>query len=147
MVDGTTYRSNVATLTVGQPAASPDGDRGPVFLVAALAPAKVYVEQQALYTLKLYRSVNIADVVRQCPRGGRHRLRTSSANRASTRACIQGRPYQIIEVRYLVTPQKAGNLTLTPTRMDLTVFTPQNRPRRGIFDDPFFGQARVRTAA
>ena len=26
--------------------------------------------------------------------------------------------------------------------MDLTVFTPQNRPRRGIFDDPFFGQAR-----
>ena len=52
----------------------------------------------------------------------------------------QGRPYQIIEVRYLVTPQKAGNYTLTPTRMDLTVFTPQNRPRRGIFDDPFFGQ-------
>jgi len=138
-VDGTTYRSTVATLTVGQPAASPDGDRGPVFLVASLAPGKVYVEQQALYTLKLYRSVNIADVSVNVPEVEGVTLAKLGEPR-EYQGLFQGHPYQIIEVRYLVTPQKAGNHTLTPTRMDLTVFTPQNRPRRGLFDDPFFGQ-------
>lgn len=141
VVDGTTYQSNVATVTVVQPAASPAGDRGPVFLVAALAPVKVYVEQQAVYTLKLYRSVNIADAAVSLPEVDGVEFAKLSEPR-EYRGVHQGRPYQIIEVRYLVTPQRAGNYTLTPTRMDLTVFTQQNRPRRGIFDDPFFGQAR-----
>ena len=140
-VGGTTYQSNVATVTVGQPVASPDGDRGPVFLVAALAPAKVYVEQQSLYTLKLYRSVNIADASVNVPNVDGIAFAKLGEPR-EYQGVHQGRPYQIIEVRYLVTPQKAGYYTLAPTRMDLTVFTPQNRPRRGVFDDPFFGQAR-----
>jgi hypothetical protein len=138
-VDGTTYKSNVETLTVGQPAASPDGDRGPVFLVASLTPGRVYVEQQALYTLKLYRSVNIADVSVNVPELDGVALAKLGEPR-EYQGQHQGRPYQIVEVRYLVTPQRAGNLTLAPTRMDLTVFTPQTRSRRGIFDDPFFGQ-------
>ncbi|MHB8835968.1 MAG: BatD family protein [Candidatus Methylomirabilia bacterium] len=140
-VGGTTYRSNVATVTVGQPVASPDGDRGPVFLMATLAPAKVYVEQQALYTLKLYRSVNIADASVNVPEVAGVAFVKLGEPR-EYQGVHQGRPYQVIEVRYLVTPQRAGNFTLTPTRMDLTVFTQQNRPRRGIFDDPFFGQMR-----
>jgi len=139
VVGDTTYRSNVATLTVSQPVALPDGDRGPVFLVASLAPGKVYVEQQALYTLKLYRSGNIADVTVNVPEMDGVALSKLGEPR-EYQGLHQGRPYQIIEVRYLVTPRKAGNYTLTPTRMDLTVFTQQNRTRRGIFDDPFFGQ-------
>jgi hypothetical protein len=141
VVDGTTYRSDAATVTVGQPVASADGDRGPVFLVAALAPAKVYVEQQALYTLKLYRSVNIADASVNVPEVTGIAFAKLGEPR-EYQGVHQGRTYQVIELRYLLTPQKAGNYTLAPTRMDLTVFTQQNRPRRGIFDDPFFGQAR-----
>jgi len=139
-VDGTTYRSDAATVTVGQPAAAPAGDRGPVFLVTTLAPGRVYVEQQALYTLKLYRSLNIADVSVNMPEVDGLSFAKLGEPR-EYQGVFQGHPYQIIEVRYLVTPQKAGMLTVTPTRMDLTVFTPQNRTRRGIFDDPFFGQA------
>ncbi len=138
-VDGTTYSSNVAALAVGQPVASPDGDRGPVFLVASIAPAKVYIEQQAIYTLKLYRSVSIADASVNVPELDGVAIAKHGEPR-EYQGVHQGRPYQIIEVRYLVTPQRAGNFTLPPTRMDLTVYTPQNRPRRGIFDDPFFGQ-------
>ena len=98
------------------------------------------MEQQALYTLKLYRSLNIADVSVTMPEVDGLAFAKLGEPR-EYQGVLQGRPYQIIEVRYLVTPQKAGMLTLTPTRMDLTVFTPQNRPRRGVFDDPFFGQA------
>ncbi len=141
VVDGTTYQSNTATVTISEPVASPDGDRGPVFLLASLAPAKVYVEQQAVYTLKLYRSVNIADAAVNVPNVDGIAFAKLGEPR-EYQGVHQGRSYQIIEVRYLVTPQKAGNYTLAPTRMDLTVFVPQNRPRRGIFDDPFFGQAR-----
>ena len=140
-VGGSTYRSNVVTITVSQPVASPDGDRGPVFLVASLAPAKVYVEQQAVYRLKLYRSVNIADAAVNVPNVDGIAFAKLGEPR-EYQGVHQGRSYQIIEVRYLVTPQKAGYYTLAPTRMDLTVFMPQNRPRRGVFDDPFFGQAR-----
>jgi hypothetical protein len=56
-------------------------------------------------------------------------------------ASQQGRQFQVVEVRYLLTPQKAGSYTLPPTRMDLVVFTPRSRKPRGIFDDPFFNQA------
>lgn len=137
-VGGTTYRSNVATVTVGQPVASPTGDRGPVFLVASLSPGRVYVEQQALYTLKLYRSINIADVSVNVPEVDGVTLAKLGEPR-EYQGVQQGRSYQIIEVRYLVTPQKAGNYSLKPTRMDLTAFAPQSRTRRGIFADPFFG--------
>lgn len=140
VVDGATYRSNVETLTVGQPVAAPDGDRGPVFLVASLAPAKVYVEQQALYTVKLFRSVNIADVSLNVPQVDGLALAKLGEAR-EYQATRQGRPFQVVEVRYLVTPQKAGSHTLPPARMDLVAFTPRSRQRRGLFDDPFFGQA------
>ncbi len=138
VVGGTTYRSNVATVTIGQPVSSPAGDRGPVFLVASLAPGRVYVEQQAVYTLKLYRSVNIADVSVNVPEQEGVTLAKLGEPR-EYQGLQQGRSYQIVEVRYLLTPQKAGSYTLKPTRMDLTAFAPQNRPRRGFFDDPFFG--------
>lgn len=138
VVGGTTYRSNVATVTIGQPVAAPGGDRGPVFLVASLVPGRVYVEQQALYTLKLYRSVNIADVSVTVPEADGVTL-TKVGETREYQGLQQGKSYQIVEVRYLVTPRKAGNFTLPPTRMDLTAFAPQSRPRRGIFDDPFFG--------
>ena len=140
VVSGTTYSSNVETITIGQPAALPAGERGPVFLVATLAPAKVYAEQQALYTLKLYRSLNIADVSVNVPEAAGVTLAKLGEPR-EYQGVLQGRSYKIIEVRYLVTPQKPGTYALPPTRMDLTVFTPQSRPRRGMFDDPFFGQA------
>lgn len=137
-VGGTTYRSNVVTVAIGQPVASPAGDRGPVFLVATLAPGKVYVEQQALYTLKLYRSVNIADVSVDLPEADGVTIAKIGEPR-EYQGLQHGRPYQIIEVRYLVTPQKAGRHLLKPARMELTAFAPRSRPRRGIFDDPFFG--------
>jgi hypothetical protein len=137
-VDGATYRSGVVTLAVGQPATSPDGERGPVSLVAALAPARLYVEQQAIYTLRLYRTVNIADVSVAPPEVDGVTLAKLGDAREYQGTC-QGRPCQVVEVRYLVTPQRAGSFTLPPTRLELTVFAPQNRPRRGIFDDPFFG--------
>lgn len=139
VIDGAAYRSEAATLAVGQPAASPDGARGPVFLAAALTPAKVYAEQQALYTLKLYRTLNIADVSVTVPEATGIAFAKLGEPR-EYQSTLQGRAYKVIEVRYLVTPQKAGSYTLAPTRMDLTVFEPRGRSRRGIFDDPFFAQ-------
>ena len=139
-VDGTTFRSDVTTLAVGRPAVAPDGDRGPVFLVASLAPPRVYAEQQALYTLKLYRSVNIADVSMNLPQVDGLML-TKLGEAREYQATQQGRSFQVVEVRYLVTAQKVGSFTLPSARMDLVVFTPQSRQRRGVFGDPFFGQA------
>jgi hypothetical protein len=139
-VDGTTYRSAQATVTIGRPATVPDGDRGAIFLVASLAPAKLYLEQQAVYTLKLYRAVNIADVSLNVPQVDGLAL-TKLGEAREYQASQQGRQFQVVEVRYLLTPQKAGSYTLPPSRMDLVVFTPRSRKPRGIFDDPFFNQA------
>lgn len=138
-VDGTTYRSNVATLTVVAPAASAAGDRGPVFLVADLAPSKVYLEQQALYTLRLYRLVNVGEASVSVPEVEGVAF-SKLGDPREYKGVYQGRSYQVIELRYLLRAQKAGTFTLPPARMDLTVFVPLNRPRRGIFDDPFFAQ-------
>ena len=137
---GVTYQSNVVTLAVGNAPAAANGERGPIFLVAALAPGRVYVEQQAVYTLKLYRLVNIGNATVNVPEVEGLTF-TKIGEPREYQGVYQGRSYQIIEVRYLLTPRKAGQFTVTPARMDLTVFMQDARRRRGIFDDPFFGHA------
>jgi len=65
-VEGKTARSGVVTLTVKDPPERQD-DRGRLFLTAELTPQTVYVEQQVVYTLRLYRRIKVSDLSLSLP--------------------------------------------------------------------------------
>ncbi len=61
-IGGKTYTSNRSTLQVVRPAGDQGDDGSPIFLEAELSTPSIYVEEQAIYTLKLYLRKNVRDI-------------------------------------------------------------------------------------
>ena len=107
-----------------------------IFLEVSAEPRSAYVQQQVVYTVKLYRAVvtnnasltdleiNSSDAVVQ--RLGEDR---------SYDTVIGGRRYSVFERRYVLFPQKAGSLRIPPVQFTGTV----GSSRRGLFDFDVFG--------
>jgi hypothetical protein len=139
-VDGQHVKSNVATLKVVKSVQAGTNGKGPVFLTATLGEKNTYVEEQVPYTLKLYLRVNVSDISLDLPES--HALSFRQLEKPSEyQGVYDGQNYRILEVRYGVTPLKAGSFHIPPARMQLTVYEPRDRSRRGLFNDPFFGGA------
>lgn len=130
--------SNTVQLTVSsQPPTTSGGKGGALFLTASLSSKEVFLEQQLVYTLKLYRQVKVGEVSADLPQveGISFRQLGEPKQYVST---MNGQNYQVVEISYLMTPERPGAFTLQPARIHLTVFEPARKPRRGFFDDPFF---------
>jgi len=136
-IKGKTYSSNVGTLTVREASASPD-KKAPLFLAASLSTAKAYVEEQVLYTLKLYLRVNVSDISLQLPETKHISIRQLGKPR-EYQAAHMGHKYRVLEVRHVLIPSRPGRYGIHPAQMRMTVHEPRQRGRRhGLFDDPFF---------
>jgi len=121
-VGGTTYRSNVATVTVGQPPRRPPAIAGPSS--RRLARAREGVRGAAgVADAQALRSVNIADVSISVPETDGLVLSKIGEPR-EYQGQHQGEPS---DHRDAVSrdPQEAGNYALAPMRMDLVVFARQ----------------------
>ena len=138
-LDGTTYGSNVATLTVEPAAASPAGDRGPVFLVAALTPGKLYAGTAGAVHAQALPLGEHRRCVRQRPRaGGGHACEARGAARVPGAAPGAGLPDRRGALSRDAAKDRKPHVAADPDGTD-RVHAAES-PRRGIFDDPFFGQ-------
>lgn len=118
-------------------AAAAAGSRG-IMLEGSVSPVSVYVGQQAIYTLRLYFAVNIANGALDDPQASGldvHRI-GSDADYQTVRA---GRRYNVVERRYAITAEHAGTLRIPALRFQGQVVDP---------DDPnaFFGALTPATA-
>jgi hypothetical protein len=136
-IEDKTYKSNTETLVVVKPARASGSDRGPLFLSATLSDEEVYVEEQAIYTLKLYRKVTVKDIGLELP-DPEHLTFKQLDKPVEYRGVYNGQPYQVLEVSYAVVSSKAGTFPIGPARMKMTVLEPGNRSPRSLFDDSFF---------
>ncbi len=143
MVGGTTYRSNVAIVTVGQAVAAPAGERGPVFCRRPCAREGLRGAAGALHA----QAVPLGDHRRRLARrprvGRRHALSKFGETARVPGACTRGVPTRSSRCAISSRRTSRGSSRCRRRGWTLTVFTPQSRPRRGIFDDPFFGQGRT----
>ncbi|NQU14353.1 MAG: protein BatD [Desulfobacteraceae bacterium] len=136
-IKGKTFPSNTETLTIREAAVSP-GKKAPLFLTASLSTAKAYVEEQVLYTLKLYLRVNVSDISLQLPESKHLSIRQLGKAREYQAVHID-RKYRVLEVRHVLIPSRPGHYGIHPSQMRMTVHEPRPRGRRhGLFDDPFF---------
>jgi hypothetical protein len=135
------YRSNRETLKVYQASQGSGVDRGPYFLEATLSSPRVYVEEEVLYTLKLFHRVNVKDLSLQLPEV-EHLDFKSLGKPREYQEVHGGRSYHVVEVRYRLIASRAGVFGLGAARMRMTVLHSSQRSRRGFFDDPFFSAGR-----
>jgi len=135
-IDGKIFSSNTAKLRVVKPAAGKGADRGPIFLTAELSNDTVYVEEQTLYTLKLYLRRNVRNINLNLPET-ENIIFKQIAKPVEYRSTIDGQNYQVLEVRYALVPSKAGSYAVDAAKMSMTVLESRRSSTRGFFDDPF----------
>ncbi|MFP4085705.1 MAG: BatD family protein [Desulfobacteraceae bacterium] len=136
-VDGKVYESNTQTLQVNKGAESPKAPAKAVFLTAELSTTQAFVEQQVLYTLKLYLRERVSDLSLTLPETD-HLTFRELGKPTEYRRTFEGRQYGVVEIRYALTPATKGTFDIAPSRIDLTVYDASQQRSRGLFNDPFF---------
>ncbi|MEA3385752.1 MAG: BatD family protein [Thermodesulfobacteriota bacterium] len=142
-VDGKTYKSNTITLKVVKQPELSGADRGPLFLTAGLSSTKVYVEEQSIYTLKLYHQTRVGNISLELPET-EHLTFRQLGKPIEYQSFYNGRSYDVVEVRYALVPSEDGIRGIEPSRMKMTVAQTERRSSRGFFDDPLFSFSRGR---
>ena len=136
LINGKTYSSNTAKLRVVKPAEGEGAEHSAIFLTAELSDDTVYVEEQTIYTLKLYLRRNVRNINLNLPET-ENLIFKQISKPTEYRSTRRGQVFQVIEVRYAVMPSKAGSYAVDPATMSMTVLQSRRSSNRGFFDDPF----------
>jgi hypothetical protein len=136
-VDSAVFESNSAPLTIVKSASPVSPVRGPIFLTAGLSSEKAYIEEQVLYTLRLYLRTRVANISLHLPEQDHLTFQQLDKPR-ECQGVVDGQTYQIVEVMYALTGLKDGDYRIEPARTEMTAYDSREQSRRGFFDDPFF---------
>ena len=136
-VKGKVLRSNTATLAITKAAPSTGKNRGPLFLTASLTSPKVFLEEQTIYVLRLYRRMGVSNISLDLPTSEQLSFQ-QLGEPVKYQSVYKDQPYQVLEVRYALIPTQKGVIGIRPARMTMTVRPPGQRSPFGFFDDSFF---------
>ncbi|WP_105200715.1 BatD family protein [Pseudoalteromonas sp. T1lg10] len=87
------------------------GDSNNAFIKTELTPASLYVQQAAIYTVKLYVGVDLIDAAMSAPAMGDANVAQLGRD-SESQEVIDGRRYRVIQREYLIQPQKSGTFEL-----------------------------------
>jgi hypothetical protein len=136
-IEGKTFQSNTATLVITEQPRSSDVDYETlIFLRAALSTAKVYLEEQVVYTLKLFRKARVSNIDLDLPET-EYLTFKRLGNQREYKGVYNGQEYKVLEVRHALIPSKTGTLRILPTKMTMLVY-PLGEADRGTFDTPLY---------
>ncbi|HPQ42649.1 MAG TPA: BatD family protein [Syntrophales bacterium] len=119
-VDGNRAKSNTVTLDVKEISQEPGSNRGPVFIEASISSEEVYVEEQAMYTIKLYYRVGIDDLSLKLPEID-HIVFKQLGRPSEYQTTCGGKAYQVLEVRHSLLASQAGEYAIWSSSMRMTV--------------------------
>lgn len=108
-----------------------------LFLRAEVENPSPYVQEQTVYTVRLYSSVPVLDGVITPPSGDGIAVEPfGDTKRAQT--VINDEPFNVLESRFLIFPQKSGEIILEPASFQGSISDPSSRDPFSAGDD-FFG--------
>ncbi|WP_105254980.1 BatD family protein [Pseudoalteromonas sp. T1lg75] len=87
------------------------GDGNNAFIKTELTPASLYVQQAAIYTVKLYVGVDLIDAAMTAPAMSEANLAQLGRD-SESQEVVDGRRYRVIQREYLIQPQKSGTFEL-----------------------------------
>lgn len=145
IIKGKRYKSNIETLNIVASLQLKGPKRGKLFLNANLSSSMAYVEEQLIYTLKLYRQIRVSDVSLELP-GNEQLVFKQLGDTNEYQKVYNGQDYQVLEVNYSIIPKAPGTYGIKPSRMRMKIFENRGTPY-GFLNDPFFsmstGQSRL----
>lgn len=128
-------------IVVAASAAEPQQD-GDLFLEVAATPEKPYVQSQVIYTLKLFRRVQITQASLSEPEI-KDALVEKLGEDDSYTTQVNGVEYWVTERKYAIFPQQSGLFTIAPLTMNAEVVA-GGRPRfNGFFNRPSTETRRI----
>ncbi|MBN2374090.1 protein BatD [bacterium] len=131
-------------INVSEKASPPQGVEAEdgIFLTAEVDVKEPFVNQQIIYTLRLYRAIKIQGASLEPLEFEGFQAEKLGKEREFNQI-IKGRQYSVTELRYALFPQKSGALTIPEARIQCQVLYARERRTRSpfdsFFDDPFFG--------
>jgi hypothetical protein len=113
----------------------------PLFIKASVSHDILFVNQQAVYSVKFFRLRQVSDLSFEAPESEGVTFESLTEPREYS-SIIDGKRYAVIELTYVMTTKNAGEFTIPPSRMKMTVY---DRTRQdGFFQDPFFSMSAGR---
>lgn len=109
-------RTEPLVLTV-RPSPVSSGAGGDIFLEATVSPREPYVQQQAIYALKLYYAITVLDGQLDAPQPDGARV-VRLGDDLKYQVERDGRRYVVIERRFAVVPERSGELALAAPRFE-----------------------------
>ena len=108
-----------------------------LFVDAKIDKQEVYVQEQLIYTVRIFRSnVDIYDPSYQPPTIDNVAMEQLGEQR-NYKTTLNGMEYDVFEFRYALFPQKSGNIKIPSAQLNATVFRGRSR---GFTFDPFNGK-------
>ncbi|MFQ5470296.1 MAG: BatD family protein [Gammaproteobacteria bacterium] len=131
--------SPAITIEVKQPQQT-DTANSNLFLKVDVNKNEAYIQSQIIYTVRLYRAVNIGSASLSEPElSGTDAIVEKLGDDREFETRLNGRPYRVIERSYAIFPQQSGNLHIPPITFEGQII---ERPR-SMFD-PFSQNARIK---
>lgn len=110
-------RSSALLLSIGKQNAPTSGQNQEIYLEVEVEPESVYVEQQFIYKVQLFRRVEITNASLSEPDFSTIECNVEKiGDDLNFDTIINGRRYLVVERKYAVFPQQSGLLTIKPIR-------------------------------
>ncbi len=123
-------------VTQRRPDTSASAISGVVYLDAQIDKNEVYVQEQLIYTVRLFHRIDLHDSTYTPPKVNNAVMETLG-NKREYLTTVNGASYQVAEQRYVLFPQQSGTLTIPPAEITGTVFLAS---RNSFMLDPFNGK-------
>jgi len=91
------------------------------FLTSTVSKENIYVQEQLLYTVKIYFSVPFDQGAQLGPPAAENAVIQQLGNDISLQEVIDGLRYNVIERRFVLFPQSSGNMEISPINFTATV--------------------------
>ena len=135
-INNKVYSSNRVKLTVSKARNNQASTVSrPLFLEARISKNKLYLNQNALYTLKLFMRERVSDISLEMPKV-EGLVFESLAEPKKYSTIINAKKYEVVELKYILMPKKPGEYSIPAAGMRMIVYKRNRRDR--FFDDPFF---------
>jgi hypothetical protein len=133
---GTTVTSNTITLTIadGKSPQAGSAQQQDIFVTAGVSTTTPYVNEQVIYTFRLFRSIRIANASLDSPSFQGFRIEPLGKEK-EYETTINGKTFLVTEVCQALFPTREGTTEIDPAKFSCDVLM-QSR-RRGFFNEPF----------
>ena len=141
---GVIYQSKPITITVSKPDPNAPTAQSPAYVKTFISNANPYVNEQVIYTFKLYRRIEARNLDLAMSYEDADFRKQDMGDAKTYSQTINGVQYKVHELSSALYPIHAGKVEIPPAVLELDLIqharTSHGRnPFSSFFDDPFFG--------